>query len=115
MYRTHIQCVDIERAAWPKPASLSARGLNSGLGESTTGTVSLAAASAGQDAVRGDRMGVLPEVGLQGRSGVHLKSSGPTFSENHALSTRAHSDRRNHSEECSFARPENHLAGLPPR
>lgn len=106
MYRKHIQCADAGRAAWPKLASLSARGLNSGLGESTTGTASLAGPSAGRDAVRGDRMGVLQEVGLQGRSGVRLKSSGPTFSENHALSTRGYSGRWHHSEKCSFARPD---------
>lgn len=56
MYRTHIQCADAGRAAWLKPAPLSARGLNTGLGESTTGTVSLAAGSAGQArACKGDR------------------------------------------------------------
>lgn len=52
MYRTHIQCADVGRAAWPKLASLSARGLNSGVGESTTQTVSRASGNAGQG-VRG--------------------------------------------------------------
>lgn len=57
MYRTHIQCADVGRAARPKPAPLSARGLNSGLSESTTQTVSLAAGSAGQGAMRGHPIG----------------------------------------------------------
>lgn len=58
MYRTHIQCADVARVAWLKPAPLSARGLHSGLGESATQTASMAADSAGQDAVRGYPIGV---------------------------------------------------------
>lgn len=46
MYRTHIQCADVGRAAWPKPATLSARDLNGELGASTTQMDSMAVASA---------------------------------------------------------------------
>lgn len=79
MYRTHIQCADVGRAAWPKPASLSARGLNSGLGESTTQMDSVAAGSAGQGGMRGDLMCVLLGRSLQGRLGAYLKSCLPPF------------------------------------
>lgn len=66
MYRTHIQCADAGRAAWPKPASLPARGFNGGLGASTSQTASMVAAvSAGQDAVRGHPVGVIAGSGWQ--------------------------------------------------
>lgn len=49
MYRTHVQCAEVGRAARPKPASLPARGLKGGLDGSTTQTAStVAAVSAGR-------------------------------------------------------------------
>lgn len=74
MYRTHIQCADVARAAWPKPAPLSVPGLSSGLGESVTQTDSPAAVSAGQGAVRGHPIGVILGRGWRGWTGACLKS-----------------------------------------
>lgn len=74
MYRTHIQCADVARTAWPKPAPLSARGLPGGLGRSATQTDSPAAGSAGQGAMRGHPVGVILGRGWQGWAGACLKS-----------------------------------------
>ena len=78
MYRTHIQCADVGWAAWLKPSPLSALGLPGGLGRSATQTVSPAAGSAGQGAMRGHPIGaILPILGRGrlGWSSVCLKSS----------------------------------------
>lgn len=74
MYRTHIQCADLGRAAWPKPASLPARGFNDEHGASTTQAASMVAAvSAGQDAVRGHPVGVTAGSGWQRRASAGQK------------------------------------------
>lgn len=74
MYRTHIQCPDVGQAAWPEPASLSARDLHSELGESIMETDSPAAGNPGQGALSGHPVGIILGRGRQGWAGAWLKS-----------------------------------------
>lgn len=72
MYRT--QCPDVGQAAWPKPMSLSARGLHNELGESTTQTDASATGGAGLGALRACPISVILRRDRQERTGASLKS-----------------------------------------